>query len=132
MQATVLAQVLGGSERTYDRGIWHNSAKFIDVQYPVYGKVSPGQGPPFHDGEQSLYWSHPSGRHALRIAHVDGRVVGFNALGWRLRHRVCETWIADAAGVDEVLENLDRAGFAPELGPGREPAAVQALREQQP
>jgi hypothetical protein len=132
MQAAVLAEVLSGTERSYDRGIWYNSAKFVDLEYHTYGKVSPGLGPPFHDEEQSLYWSHPSGRHSLRIAHVDGRVVGFNALGWRLRHRVCEGWIAAAAGVDEVLDNLGRAGFDPELGPHHEATVVGVLREQLP
>lgn len=132
MQAAVLAEVLSGTERSYDRGIWYNSAKFVDLEYHTYGKVSPGLGPPFHDEEQSLYWSHPRGRHSLRIAHVDGRVVGFNALGWRLRHRVCEGWIAAAAGVDEVLDNLGRAGFDPELGPHHEATVVGVLREQLP
>jgi NADPH-dependent 2,4-dienoyl-CoA reductase/sulfur reductase-like enzyme len=131
MHGQVVADVMTGGARTYDRGIWYNSAKFLDLEFHTYGRVSAGGGaPPVHPDEDSVFWSHPSGRHSLRIAHVQGRVVGFNSLGLRLRQEVCQRWIAERMDVGDVLENLDEANFDPELFGRHEPEIRGALKEQ--
>jgi len=40
MQGKVAGEVIAGKESTYDPGIWYNSAKFFDLEYQTYGKVS--------------------------------------------------------------------------------------------
>jgi NADPH-dependent 2,4-dienoyl-CoA reductase/sulfur reductase-like enzyme len=123
-QGEVAGDNLAGLERAYEPGIWFNSAKFLDLEYQVYGDVNRGL-----DGEASLYWEHPAGRHALRVVHVAGRVVGFNAMGLRLRHAVCERWIAERTPLERVLAELGRAGFDPEFERvGRAAAASLAHR----
>lgn len=97
----------------YDPGIWFNSAKFIDLEYQVYGEV-PAHG---RDGLASLYWEHPDEDKAVRINYEesDGTIRGFNLMGIRYRHEVCEKWIAEGTHVEEVLQKLGMANFDPEF-----------------
>lgn len=113
MGETVAYNLLGRPV-AYDPGIWFNSAKFIDLEYQVYGEVPAKKG---RDGMASLYWQHPSEDKAVRINYEesDGRVVGFNLMGIRYRHEVCEKWIANGTHVEEVLQNLGMANFDPEF-----------------
>ncbi len=129
MHGEVVADVLSGQARSYHRGIWWNSAKFLDLEFHTYGRV-PGGSAPGGEDVSSVFWAHPSGRHSLRIAHRDGRVVGVNSLGLRLSHKVCQRWIAQERSVEEVLPELEDANFDPELYRRHERQIRGALREQ--
>jgi len=93
--AHVAANILGDT-RTYDPGIWWNSAKFLDIEYQTYGTVLPQ--PP--EGEKSF---------------DDQTVVGVNTFGIRHRHQVWEHWLSEKATITEVLSNLAAANFDPEF-----------------
>jgi NADPH-dependent 2,4-dienoyl-CoA reductase/sulfur reductase-like enzyme len=108
---------------TYDPGIWFNSAKFLDLEYQTYGQV--GFRLP---GEQHLLWQAPG--KLLRIVHIDGRVVGFNAMGLRWRHTICEGWISQERDVRHVLDRLEDAGFDPEFYRTHEPEMRRVLATQ--
>jgi NAD(P)H-nitrite reductase large subunit len=123
MQGEVAGDVLAGIERSYEPGIWFNSAKFLDLEFQTYGRVDAS-------GESSVYWEDERERRALRIAHEGDVVVGFNALGLRLRHRVCERWIAERRSPAHVLEHLSEAGFDPEFTRRFEQRATSSLRSQ--
>lgn len=125
MQGNVVGDVMAGHQATYDPGIWYNSAKFLDLEYQTYGRV--GFKVP---GEDSLYWEHPEGKHSVRIVHVDGTVIGFNFMGLRNRHRVCERWIAEERRVEEILPHLADANFDPEFFARFEPQIRSAMQEQ--
>ena len=112
-QGEIVAANLAGEGRTYARGVWFNSAKFFDLEWHTYGEVDPA--PVVRAGERHLWWSDPSGRHALRIVERDGAVVGMNSLGWRQRQDVWTRWIEAGAPADAVLADLGRAGFEPEV-----------------
>ena len=122
-QGEVLADVLAGEARRYEPGTWFNSAKFLDLEYQTYGRV--GFRVP---GEESLVWEHPGGRHLIRIVHVDGVVIGFNLMGIRWRHEVCERWLEEGRTVDHVLERMADASFDPELFERHEGEAVRSFR----
>lgn len=109
-QARTAARNLAGGSEEYEPGIWYNSAKFLDLEYQTYGQVGAGI-----EGEESLYWEHPDGRRSFRVVHTGGRVIGFNLMGMRYRHRVCEQWIREERDVDWVLDNLHEAEFDPEF-----------------
>ena len=128
MQGEVVADNMAGDERTYARGTWFNSAKFLDLEWHTYGRVPSSAAP---DPEvRSLWWEAPSGLHALRIVHRDGVVTGVNALGLRQRQEVWIRWLDEAAPVERVLDHLHEANFDPELFRKWEPTLVPALREQ--
>ena len=113
MQGNLVADVMAGADAEYEAGIWFNSAKFLDLEYQVYGAVprTGGEAP----GERSLLWQHPDGRKSVRIVFTGEGVTGFNLLGVRYRHEVCERWILERRPIDYVLDHLGEANFDPEF-----------------
>ena len=113
MMGETVAYNIVGKKVAYNPGIWFNSAKFLDIEYQVYGDIR-AEKP---DEHESLYWEHTDGKHAIRInfdKNTEG-VVGFNLMGVRYRHEVCEKWIQNATKVETVLQNLGLANFDPEF-----------------
>lgn len=102
-----------GYEVKYNPGTWFNSAKFFDIEYQVYGdiKIQPDEG------HRSLYWEHPNGQQSLRINYdeAENQVIGFNLMGIRFRHEVCEKWIEEKTDLHTVVAQLSLAYFDPEL-----------------
>lgn len=113
MMGEICAYNILGKKTDYDPGIWFNSAKFMDIEYQVYGAVS-GRAPEHH---KSLYWEHADGNKAVRIVYDENTnsVVGFNLMGVRYRHEVCEKWLKDQTQMEEVLSQLNLAEFDPEF-----------------
>ncbi|MBS1658998.1 MAG: FAD-dependent oxidoreductase [Bacteroidetes bacterium] len=113
MQGEVLAQNLLGNRTAYNRGIWFNSAKFLNVEYQTYGQV-PAVFPQSLD---SLFWANEQEEKCIRIVYDKENlsVRGFNLLGIRYRHEVCERWISEQRKVHEVLTHLREANFDPEF-----------------
>ena len=113
MMGETVAYNIVGKKVAYNPGIWFNSAKFLDIEYQVYGDIRATKP----DEHESLYWEHTDGKHAIRInfdKNTEG-VVGFNLMGVRYRHEVCEKWIQNATKVETVLQNLGLANFDPEF-----------------
>ena len=110
-----LAKTICGHQTAYNPGNWYNSAKFFDIEYQVYGDVPTKPG----THQRSLYWEHPKGRKSIRIVydtnHGNG-VIGFNLMGVRFRHNVCDQWITDGRDLEYVLQHLKAARFDPEFG----------------
>jgi len=111
MQGKVAGEVIAGKDSVYDPGIWYNSAKFFDLEYQTYGRVSNV----VQDGEDNFYWEHPNSKHAIRIVTEDEVVIGINVMGLRYRHKVCESWIKDKRSLAYVLDHLKDANFDPEF-----------------
>ena len=105
----------------YVPGIWFNSAKFFDVEYQVYGTV-----PTSYQGDLDyLYWE---GQHcAIRLVYKKSshEIAGFNLMGIRFRHEVCEKWIREKTSIQHVMENLRLAFFNPEFTP----MAIRGINE---
>lgn len=113
MMGETVAATICGLATEYRPGIWFNSAKFFDIEYQTYGRV-PSK---LRDEEESLWWQHANGKQGLRIVfHKQTKaVLGFNAMGIRLRHMVCDSWIRESAQLDVVLRDLHKADFNPEF-----------------
>ena len=106
------------NSKSYTPGIWFNSAKFFDIEYQVYGDIQV----PLPDTRSTLYWEHSGGKKSIRLIYEksSGRMVGFNLMGVRYRHEVCEKWIRDQTHVEQVLQQLGLANFDPEFYPEHE------------
>jgi len=115
MHGRVVGTNMAGGDVEYDRGIWFNSAKFFDLEWHTYGQVPGALAEPDPGPERSLYWQHADRRHAFRLVMDQGVVIGFNAMGIRFRHRICERWIAEQRPAAYVLEHLQGAVFDPEF-----------------
>lgn len=128
MMGEVVAYNICGQSIPYDPGIWFNSAKFMDIEYQVYGDVQ-AQAPEEH---RQLYWEHPEGRKSIRIIYHSKtqEVLGFNLMGVRYRQEVCEKWINENTPIEEVLKSLSLANFDPEFYPTFESAVVQQYNQQ--
>ncbi|MEO0340043.1 MAG: FAD/NAD(P)-binding oxidoreductase [Bacteroidota bacterium] len=113
MMGEVTAYNICGKPVTYDPGTWFNSAKFLDIEYQVYGDVQ--AHPP--ENHQSLHWEHSDGKKGIRLVYDKDikTILGFNLMGVRYRHEVCEKWIESNTPIKEVLQNLSLANFDPEF-----------------
>ncbi|MCY4232122.1 MAG: FAD-dependent oxidoreductase [Bacteroidetes bacterium] len=107
----VVANTLAGNRTPYRRGVFFNSAKFFTIEYQTYGEISPNPQP---NVRSHLF---QSARKILRINsdRATGTVLGFNAMGLRLRQDQCEAWIRENASVAQVLASLKKARFDPEF-----------------
>ena len=110
MHGKVVAENILGGNISYDRGIWYNSAKFFSIDYHTYGQVNQNVR-----GEKEIYYQVPGKKQSIRIVYLPKRVIGFNTLGIRFRHYVCEEWINEKRSIDYVLEHLPEANFDPEF-----------------
>lgn len=115
MHGAIAAYNVCGYDVPYEPGVWFNSAKFFDIEYQVYGTV-PAR-PDVDDGIGTFYWEHSSGKKSFRITWDEkrGAVTGFNLMGIRFRHELCEQWIKEGKHVDEVMRSLEDANFDPEF-----------------
>ncbi|MEZ5041405.1 MAG: FAD-dependent oxidoreductase [Saprospiraceae bacterium] len=128
MMGETVAYTICGKKISYDPGFWFNSAKFLEIEYQVYGTVT--VDPP--ENHQSIYWEHPDGRKSIRIVYdkKDGTVLGFNLMGVRYRQEVCEAWVKAKTPVEVVLQNLGLANFDPEFYDEYEGAVIRLYNEQ--
>ncbi len=126
MMGQTVARTICGQPTKYEPRLWFNSAKFFDIEYQVYGDVL-AKNP---EGVTSLYWEHQSGKKAIRVNFSSLNpskggtfsppfggtyVTGFNLMGIRYRHEVCEKWILERTPIETVLEDLSLANFDPEF-----------------
>jgi NADPH-dependent 2,4-dienoyl-CoA reductase/sulfur reductase-like enzyme len=130
MHGEYIASNLSGHRRPYRPGVWFNSAKFFDIEYQTYGMVPSRPS----EGEETLCWEHPDGKKSFRVNYrkADRGVTGFNLLGLRGRHSVCERWITEGAAVEHVLENLGAMNFDPEFFESFERDVVTSFNRKHP
>ena len=79
-----------------------------------------------------LYWEHADGRKSIRLIfdRDSKKILGFNLMGVRYRHEVCEKWIEDETHVEEVIQNLGLANFDPEFYDEYEAAVIDLYNKQ--
>ena len=130
MHGEALANIICGNRTKYDRGVWFNSAKFLDIEYQTYGFVSNVQ----REGEKTFLWQDSDMKHSVRIVYKedDNSIVGVNVYGIRLRHKVFENWIKEKKTVSYVVHNLREANFDPEFYKNYEPAILEEFKKQNP
>ena len=120
MGETVAKNVLE-KKIAYNPGIWFNSAKFLDIEYQVYGDLI----------SNSVYWEHADGKKSIRICYDknSGAVLGFNLMGIRYRQVVCEKWIREKTHIEHVLQHLGMANFDPEFFSEYETAVIDVYNK---
>jgi NAD(P)H-nitrite reductase large subunit len=128
MMGETAAYTICGKPIEYDPGIWFNSAKFFDIEYQVYGDVR-ANAP---DNHASIYWEHEDGRKSIRLIYdKDSKsIAGFNLMGVRYRHEVCEKWLHEKTHIEEVLTNLGIANFDPEFYKQYEQEVIDIYNQQ--
>lgn len=113
MHGETLAYNLCNNPVPYRPGVWFNSAKFLDIEYQTYGTV-----PATSDEGQvkNFYWEHSSGKVSFRMSmDLEGKVLGVNNFGFRLRHQVMDRAIREKWHGGKVMARLKYANFDPEF-----------------
>lgn len=130
MHGETVATSICKKDKAYTPGMFFNSAKFLDIEYQTYGDV-PAKMP---EHLSSLYWEHKEGRKSIRINYETstGRVTGFNLMGIRYRHEVCDTWLREGRDLHYVLTHLRAANFDPEFFDRHEKDIVSLYNSQNP
>jgi NAD(P)H-nitrite reductase large subunit len=130
MHGETLAQTICGNKTAYKPGMWFNSAKFLDIEYQVYGQV--GNQP--MDEEEHIYWEHPKGEKSIRLIfnESDGTLKGINLMGIRYRHEVVEKMIRDKWDKKKVMSKLKHANFDPEFFERYEEELIKIYNERYP
>jgi NADH oxidase (H2O2-forming) len=128
MHGEALAQTICGKRTKYDRGVWFNSAKFLDIEYQTYGFVAAQE----REDETSFYWEHKSGKKAVRFVFKNDShsLEGINTFGIRYRHEVFEKWIKNKKPIEYVMEHLPQANFDPEFFEKHEPEIITEFNRQ--
>lgn len=128
MMGELVAQNICGKKTAYDPGIWFNSAKFLDIEYQVYGDIRAK----LPENQATVYWEHPGGKKSIRLNYdkASGAIAGFNLMGVRYRHEVCEKWLREGAHIETVLSNLGLANFDPEFSDQYESEVVKVYNRQ--
>lgn len=128
MQGETVAYNICGKKIAYDPGIWFNSAKFFEIEYQVYGDLQ-AQLP---ETQSTIYWEHTDGKKAVRLNYhtESGTIAGFNLMGVRYRHEVCEKWILEKTHIEEILQNLGLANFDPEFYKEYEQEVIDVYNKQ--
>ena len=128
MMGETVAYNIMNKKVKYNPGIWFNSAKFLDIEYQVYGDIRAQLA----DNQATIYWEHADGKKGIRITYDknEGNVLGFNLMGVRYRHEVCEKWIKDKTPIETVLRDLGLANFDPEFYKEYEHEVVQIFNKQ--
>lgn len=113
MMGETVAKTISGSTSVYNPGNWFNSAKFFDLEYQTYGRVPTS----VDESLSSFYWEDKQRERSFRVVYQQGseQVVGFNALGLRLRHEICDQWISESKSLSYVMQNLKDLNFDPEF-----------------
>jgi NAD(P)H-nitrite reductase large subunit len=113
MMGQTVAKTICDETTIYTPRLWFNSAKFLDIEYQVYGDIA-AQKP---ENITTLYWEHPQGKKSIRLNFDTNtrEIKGFNLMGIRYRHEVCEKWILEKTPIEVVLKNLKWANFDPEF-----------------
>lgn len=128
MMGETLAQSLTGNLSPYNPGHWFNSAKFFDIEYQTYGRISPLAT----QEENHFCWKHPEKNCMVRLAyHPKSRLfLGINTFGIRMRHEVFDQWLNDQTSIETVMENLGQANFDPEFYTQYEPQIIAEWQNQ--
>lgn len=113
MQGKALANTICGKKTEYNRGIWFNSAKFLDIEYQTYGVML---NKPLVD-EDTFYWEHKAGKICIRanFDKTDGTLKGFNFFGIRFKQTVADDWIRNKQKISYCISNLHKGFFNPEF-----------------
>ena len=130
-QALALAEnICTDNSSDYKPGIWFNSAKFFDIEYQTYGMVL-GK---LDETEDTIVWNDSKNKRLVRINYKkDTKVVtGFNLMGIRGRHVVCEKWIDEQALLKDVIINLGAMNFDPEFFKRFETEVLQTYNKKFP
>lgn len=127
MMGETVAQTICGKPFEYNPGNWFNSAKFFQIEYQTYGRVSANPS----ETEQHINWQHQDGKKAVTLAFDTKtfQFLGINSFGIRMRHEVFDRWLTENRPIEYILNHFKTANFDPEFYDRHEKEIVSSFRK---
>lgn len=112
-----VAKTICNSPTKYNPGHWFNSAKFLDIEYQIYGLVNNSNSIP--KDHQQIEWIHESKPicFTAEFNQSNKQLLGISALGMRLRQNTIHKWIDENRNIEYALEHLQEIFFDSEFYP---------------
>jgi NADPH-dependent 2,4-dienoyl-CoA reductase/sulfur reductase-like enzyme len=113
MMGETVAEYISNGISEYLPGVWFNSAKFFDLEFQTYGKVTSNPV----ENIMSYYWEDVPNEKLLHFQYdkKSGVLLGVNALGVRLRHAYFDALISRCGTIQKMMDTLQDAMFDKEF-----------------
>ena len=115
LMGETVANTITESKTKYKPGHWFNSAKFLDIEYQIYGKVNNTKS--ISKGNAQFNWNNYSKSVNITIQYIisNRQITGISALGIRLRQEVIHKWLDEKKDIHFTIKNFDKILFDPEF-----------------
>lgn len=101
---------LAGKPATYLQGIWHNTAKFFNLEFHLCGQVTTSNS-------NSYFYQNTNKSHSLRLAFdpTSKQLLGVLAMGLRIDYALIQKWLTTGTSIEMALKNLPRLSYQNKL-----------------
>lgn len=115
LMGETVAKTICGSKSKYKPGHWFNSAKFLDIEYQIYGQVNNTKS--ISKEITQFNWTNNSKSINITIQYIKSnhQITGISALGMRLRQEVIHDWFDEKKDIHFTIKNFDKILFDPEF-----------------
>lgn len=100
---------LSGKLASYQQGIWHNTAKFFNLEFHLCGHV-PLNAP---SNFSSYFYQNSKQLHSLRLAYnqATNKLSGVLSMGLRIDYSLITNWLKEGISIEMALKNLHRIAY---------------------
>ena len=115
LMGETVAKTICGSKSKYKPGHWFNSAKFLDIEYQIYGQVNNIKS--ISKENTQFNWTNNSKSINITIQYIKSnhQITGISAIGMRLRQEVIHDWFDEKKDIHFTIKNFDKILFDPEF-----------------
>ena len=115
LMGETVAKTICGSKSKYKPGHWFNSAKFLDIEYQIYGQVNNTKS--ISKDNAQFNWNNFSKSVSISIQYVKSnyQITGISSLGIRLRQEVIQNWLDEKKDIHFTVKNFEKILFDPEF-----------------
>ena len=105
---------IAGIPSNYYQGIWHNTAKFFNLEYHLCGNV-PLEAT---DNFSSYFYKNSKRLHSLRLAfnQSTNQLSGVLSMGLRIDYSLLKNWLEEGISIEMTLNNLPSLSYQNKLG----------------
>lgn len=105
---------LAGQTASYQQGIWHNTAKFFNLEFHLCGQVPLNPS----SNSASYFYKNSKNTHSLRLAFdtTTKQLSGVLSMGFRINYALIKNWLAEKVSIELALKNLHNIAYQNKLG----------------
>lgn len=110
----IAGENLAGKATTYHQGIWHNTAKFFNLEYHLCGYVPLDSTANY----SSYFYKNSKHLHSLRLTfnQSTNQLSGVLAIGLRIDYSLIKNWLEEGVNIEKALKNIHLIAYQNKLG----------------